>query len=77
MFKTGRAARESFDILCPICEQPQRTTGWLNWHLKNKHGRNLPHREYVRQEDSHEINRENESRILAYRKYHPIDKVNT
>ena len=24
------------DLKCPICNQSQRTKGWLNWHIKNK-----------------------------------------
>lgn len=24
------------DLKCPICNQSQRTKGWLNWHIRNK-----------------------------------------
>lgn len=28
---------QTLDLNCPHCHKPQRTLGWLNWHIKNKH----------------------------------------
>ncbi|KKL47797.1 hypothetical protein LCGC14_2331920 [marine sediment metagenome] len=27
----------SSPFACPVCSKPQRTEGWLHWHLRNYH----------------------------------------
>ena len=31
------SGRESTSLLCPVCKQPQRTEGWLLWHVSKYH----------------------------------------
>ena len=36
LFGQNNTRTNAGDLKCPICNQSQRTKGWLNWHIRNK-----------------------------------------